>query len=410
MTSKGHTVAGWGSGPVGEDCLHGYPVGFPSCVALGADATTNRFVGGRLQYRTRNHTTRGCIILAACLYAMGGLQPIIINGQPLAFDVDVDFYRLPEPTTEVAYKFTMTVDARLKQWRLDYKDNPERFVCTYKDDILERPNYRGTKSWLVISGSLDGYPIDLDQEQRLMWFVYCGGQYLRTRTNAPIVLPFGDPRLDPYVHGCRIDSRWRSGEDACPELAVFSFDRDLFMQGVKQLSWESSQDYLDHRVKFIEQFLNGHTNGAVLALFKVLEWTNMGPAGIPLAWEFDLYWYGTPHYRCVGRTVTVRNVNTIQPPIIPTRVEITDKRVRLLGFPINSVNYTITNGQIPSVNDQLVMKRVQQSVLDARDFTQTMNLTKKRRSAVAAAALVCSGLLLPFLLWWVRKKLFLSRH
>jgi hypothetical protein len=289
----------------------------------------------------------------------------ILNTQAQSFtcDVSLNTFRFNNNVAEVKPDFSgkarVTVDCKNAQWVIDYIDNNQKFVCSYHDFILDKPNHTGTNVWYMVSPVVDGYPIDLDFDQRLIWFTYCARDYLRMKQGQPVVLPFGDTRFDCYVHGCRMNAQWHSDRDSCPETATFDYDRDLFHKGVKQLSYEPTGSFLNNRESQFINYIQYHTNGQRIAAFKVTRWASVANMEIPTAWQLDLYWYGQHSFVCIGTAENIEAVEgEIKLPSISTKASITDKRVRNEALALNSVRYTIANGQIPKVDDIKLSKSI----------------------------------------------------
>ena len=274
--------------------------------------------------------------------------------QSLSCDINLKSFRVNNDQINSDPDFTgkahLAANPKTGQWRVDYIDNNQKFACTYRDFILEKPNYDGTNAWYIISPVERGYPIDLDFDERLIWFAYCGKDYLREREGQPVVLLYGDTRSDPSVYGCRMTTKWRSDIDLCPQAANFTFDADLFQENVKQLSIQPSGTFLDDRQKQVEQFSSNHTNGQLIATFKVLRWADNLQIGIPIKWEYNLYWYGQNMVRCIGEADNVKTTETeVVLPNLPLAAKITDKRVRSVSKGINNSIYLLTDGNIPNV-------------------------------------------------------------
>jgi len=295
--------------------------------------------------------------LILCVFALANLL-LISSAQAQSFtcDVSLNSFRVNNDVTDAKPDFSckahVTVDCKNAQWVIDYIDNNQKFACSYHDFILDKPKHTGTNAWYMASPIVDGYPIDLDFDQRLIWFTYCAKDYLRKKQGQPVILPFGDTRLDCYVHGCRMNAQWHSDIDSCPETATFDYDRDLFQKGIKQLSSEPAGSFLNNREVQFNNYIQYHTNGQTIAAFKVTQWASVANMEIPTAWQLDLYWYGQHSFICIGTAENIKAIEgEIQLPSIPQKALITDKRVRNAALALNSVRYMITNGQIPKVDD-----------------------------------------------------------
>lgn len=321
--------------------------------------------------------------------------------QSFVCDVGLNSYRVNNNVVDKKPDFSgrarMAVDTKNAQWIVDYVDNRQKYACSYPNFILEKPNYTGmTNEWRMVSLAVDGYPVDLDFDQRLFWFTYCARDYLRERQGQPLILPFGNTRLDCYVHGTRLDAKWRSSADLCPESARFTFDSELFKLGVSQLSSEAPGSVLNDREAQFARFVNFHTNGQTIASFRVTEWSALEKVNIPSAWQFDFYWYGHLSFSCNGTANNLKVLDgKISLPDIPQKSLVTDKRVRNAALRINNVQYAITNGHIPALADL----RLPRSIRDT-DFAQ-MPPDLRNPRWIIIALLVATGLF-PLVFWLYR--------
>ena len=211
-----------------------------------------------------------------------------------------------------------------------------------------------TKSWFFVSTAKEGYPINLDGDERLLWFAYCASSYIRKNERKPVAIPFSEARIFPFVNGCRMHARWRSDADICPEEVTFVYDLKSFKDGIKELSFEPPGDFLDRRDKTYRLFIDNHKDGDVIAVFKVSQWRQVGDIGIPHLWELVFSLENSPiinGMRCVGRTEDATNTaDLVQLPLLPQVAEITDSRVRDVLPRMNYITYKISNGIIPKVS------------------------------------------------------------
>jgi hypothetical protein len=295
-------------------------------------------------------------LVCPVLLVMGLLWMTSAKAQSFSCDVQLRSFRINNTVIDTKPDFIgnahIIVDYNNAEWVINYVNNNQKFACSYFDFILEKPNYTGTNSWYMASSVVDGYPVDLDFDQRLIWFAYCARDYLHRKQGQAVIIPFGDTRLDCYVHGSRMYLNWHSSMDLCPEIARFGFDADLFQKGIRQLSWEPPGSFLNTREEQITRYIGHHTNDQTIAVFSVNTWTELQKMNIPSAWQLDLYWYGQRSFTCIGTADNIKVLEgKIALPILPRTTFITDKRVRNASLEINSVRYFITNGVIPSVND-----------------------------------------------------------
>jgi len=297
----------------------------------------------------------------------------------LAIDVDLDYYRIPATTPENSFKITFYTSANREEWRIDYRDKPSKFAATFHDCVIESPSYTGGPQWRIVSPRVSGVPVDLDAEQRMVWFVYAGSKELDGQ-GTPLPVPFGDARLDAYVHGCRAFAMRGSSENS-PARFEFRFDKELLRKNVDELAWLDDPEDLESRRRSFEQFAAGHTNGATVAALLVSDLEMFEGVAIPNSWEFVLNWYGAPAFRCTGHVLKTRLVQSMPPVTIPPIVRITDKRVRSTTMPVDNVNYMLTNAsKIPDLQDQVVRKTVQRfTPADPRSFARMPRHTRSTR-------------------------------
>ena len=325
---------------------------------------------------------------------------IVLSGdslaQTLTCDLSLKSFRVIEGRTSSEPEFSgnarLTSDTKTGLWRVDYNDNGLKFACAYRDFILAKPNYSGTNLFYIISPTERGYPLDLDFDERLIWFAYCGRSVVRGSEGEPVPLLYGDTRTDSSVHGCRMRAEWRADSDLCPEVAKFLFAKDLFQVGIEQLSIEPPGDYLDDRLKQADRFLKHHENGQVIGKFQVLQWTDNLPYGTPIEWEYNLYWYGQNMIKCVGKAANIRFTDErIQLPDLSSTTKIVDKRVRSASKGINHSIYSITNGNVPDVHDVDVGRDVR-SVQRTRSLNSQPSKSGKLRAFIIST-IIAAGLI-----------------
>ena len=244
---------------------------------------------------------------------------------------------------------TVLVDQPRLYWRIEYKDQGQKWVCYHDGMVVEKPYCANcTNAWYIVSEAWHGCPIDADYDVRLLWFTYCARDVLKQRAGSPVPLPWGSSRHEPWVHACRLKAHWRTDRDVAPENAVFVFDPETYVQALDALSFESTQHTVAHRRAAFQQFLLGHTNNQIVARFDVEEWIEAGGQGIPLRWRGELYWFGRPVLRSRGSTTSVRLTGKKNAGCDIEKVaRITDKRVRLASLGMDSVIYEVEDGVIP---------------------------------------------------------------
>jgi hypothetical protein len=211
------------------------------------------------------------------------------------------------------------------------------------------PDTTNRYSW--VSYEKEGYPIEFPGDIRLFWFVYCANSYLHKNNGKPVIVPFAESRVFAYLHSCRMEASWRSDKDLCPQYAKFVYDYVSFTNGINELSFEPPGNFLEQRDNDYKVFVKYHTNGDVVAEFKVSSWQQVGEIGIPALWQFDVDMWHRPGMICMGRTLAVTNVATdVQLPTLEPVELVTDSRVRAVLPGLNSTSYKVTNGILPSVS------------------------------------------------------------
>lgn len=327
----------------------------------------------------------------------GLLTPYASYSAVFAIDVDLSFYRVPSTTPENTYKITFYTSANRQEWRVDYRDRPAKFAATFQDFVIESPSHTGQAEWRIVSSLAKGVPIDLDAEQRLTWFAYAGAKMLNTQ-GTPFPVPFGDARLDAYVHGCRVFAITDSSS-ILPSRFEFRFDEELLRKNVQELAWLDDPDYLDSRRKSFEQFIAGHKDGAIVASLVVSGYEMLEATPIPGSWEFVLNWYGSPAFHCTGLVSNARVVQAMPPVTIPNIVRITDKRVRSTTLPVDKISYMLTNAsRIPDLREDIVQKAVERSTPANPTLFSRMPMDS-RSPRWFIIALICSVSSLPLLIW-----------
>lgn len=296
------------------------------------------------------------VILLLCI-SIGSSQ-----GQKLAFEGYFEsryVYNSNSSTVEQSSKFSGEVDFQAKAWHIDDLNNPPRTAFTFSNILLSRDIFiNATKMQYEASLPQDGYPIDLDSDQRLVWFVYCAKNYLTPKNGQPVILPYGEPRQDLETHACLIKAQWHSDASICPSEIQFIVDQNVMRSGIQQLSYESPGGFLDEREKRIQNLFQWMPEGSTNAEFTVTTWTNIGEIEIPQNWQFRTFFQGNVVRICTGGTYSAKLTDHIVLPILPQVTEIRDKRARNFVPGVNTIIYKINNGQLPG-KDEVIQMAVQ---------------------------------------------------
>ena len=298
------------------------------------------------------------------------------RAEHLTFDLKMDVFRVvdPQKTNSLVFAADVQVSIDLQQsnkWMIVYRDNNQKYVYSDSDSIVEKPNINNpTNHWYMVSDFEDGYPIDLDFDERLIWFSYLGNNYISERSGQNVPVLYGDARFDAYVHGCKMVPFFKSS-DFVPDKVVFLFDADLFRKGTSKLSFEPPGDFLSNRGEQFKNFLGGHTNDQVVGSYEVTQWADCGRLRLSGAWEFCLYWYGQKTIVCVGTAQNFRiDQGELVLPVVAQKSRVYDKRLRSGQHSFNSVNYDITNGIIPKADDTGAFVAKQVSKFNGEDSRQ----------------------------------------
>jgi hypothetical protein len=361
-------------------------------------------LNARGKFLGRVSMLRACPFIAFLWIVAISLSGTRTLAETLVGDVELRVFMASKGTNskpEFSSQAMMSLDLTGRDWLISYTNRHGKYVRSYQEDVLERPDYNGTNAWHIISPTIKGYPIGMDADDRLLWFAYMAAEFLRGRDGHHVILPYGNARLEYFVHACRMTSKWRKQSDLCPESAEFVFDREMLLNGTEELSLEPSGQYLLDRGANFDSFLRGHTNGQLIARFQVNQWADRDNVGLPIAWRFDLNWYGKPFYICTGTTRT----SWIEPggvnfPPLPAASRITDKRVRDVKKGINQTSYEVANGQMPTVAEVVVRPK------DINPGFRQMPLESDKPQSPHAIiiGLLCVSIVLPIALFMLFRK------
>ncbi len=254
------------------------------------------------------------------------------------------------PHVERTLKYRVEFDAPRGAWLIEDLDHPPRCAFTYRGDVLARQVFIGLEKTQFDASSLqDGYPIELDSDLRLVWFVYCARDFLRQHEAKPVILPHGEPRENLVSDSCVLKSDWNRESDLCPEKATFILDHDLLKAALTNLTLEPPGNFLNEREKVFHLVSKSATNGEVAAQFRVSAWSKTQAQAIPANWTLTVLSHGRPMWLYQGVTDIAVGIERMAPLPLPPIAEIRDKRVRSTERGVNLVSYIITNGQLPTV-------------------------------------------------------------
>lgn len=273
------------------------------------------------------------------------------KGQKLAFEGYFEsryVYGGNGSTVELSSKFSGEVDFQEKIWHIDDLNNPPRTTFTYSNALLDRDVFNNpSKTEYESSLPEDDYPIDLDSDQRLVWFVYCAKNYLTHKDGQPVILPYGEPRQDLETHASRAKIQWHSDASICPSEVQFIVDQNVMKAGIQKLSYETPGAFLNERQSRIQKLFQWMPDGSTNAEFTVTAWTNISGIEIPKNWQFRTFFQGDVVRICTGGTSSAKLIDRVVLPTLPQVAEIRDKRARdFYSAGINAVIYIATNGQL----------------------------------------------------------------
>lgn len=282
--------------------------------------------------------------------------------------------------------FRVSWDHIRQLWHIEDLSRPGRHAYTASDHIVDTNFTVSTNSpVLQISQFQDGYPIDLDADQRLIWFAYCAKQYLVKKNGQPVIIPTGDPRYDLELHACRLKTTWHSDAAVCPDTADFVVDPSLMHRATYLLTFEPEGDFLRERFRRIQAIRAVLARGDTLARFSVLSWTNIARNELPLTWMLEIYSRGRVIRRAEGVANQVFLTNVLTLPRVPQIAQIRDIRARDAKTGINYLRYNITDGKIPDLTDD----RAQKAILAMKDPTRAVLPTGSRPARFVIILILC---------------------
>lgn len=239
-------------------------------------------------------------------------------------------------------------------WCISAQSAPERWARTFDGYVIDRPAYDGQQPWLFVSSLPNGYPIDLDEDQRLLWLAYCGIRGLVGSPGHAMPLPAGDSRRDPWVY-CAVVNAEGSHTPEGNDVLSFRYDAGGLLNATSQLTVEYDRSYLEEREKAVRLIAGTHRNGEVIADFKVNKWLTSAGCNVPGDWEFSLRLFESTELRVRGKTLTCQMVDAEGRYAIPSGTQIVDKRFRDPLKRVNAISYISTNGNLLGPQDSLAV-------------------------------------------------------
>jgi hypothetical protein len=283
--------------------------------------------------------------------------------------------------------------------------SPPRAAYTHADDLIDMMVVRSAtetneRTVVQVSRPLDGYPVDWDWDQRVLWFTYCATDYLRDREGKHVIIPGGDPRHDAHVAACRASMLWRSEEDISPTNVVFRIDWELLTQAPNAFKLQPPGRTLNEREDRFQALMQVLKEGQMMARFQVKKWISFEKINVPEEWVLERFDSSERVARIYeGKTTSIKPLSRNPSVTIPETAEVVDKRVRSISDGINYVTYSISNGQI------LELKSPDLGALTARRVSKNMyvrppDLWRKRALFIALITVI---LLSPLAVMLVRQ-------
>jgi len=284
--------------------------------------------------------------------------PVLTWGHALSINGYFESTHIASPKHSIlerAEKYHIEVEPDRQVWRIDDLTTPPRNVFSFKDFVLAQNAFQdSTKVQLEASLFFDGYPIDLEGDQRLLWFVYCARDYLRSKDGERVILPHGEPRSDVELDACRAKVKWRNHDDLCPNVVEFTYESKLMKESIDLLTLEPPGNTLNEREHRFRNLQQMQQDGELRARFEVSEWDNQDDIGVPKTWRLTMFFRGQPLRVYSGSSERAEVIGDVNTPTIPVSCEVRDKRVRNVEKGLNLIQYTITDGSILDLDSELV--------------------------------------------------------
>ncbi len=184
------------------------------------------------------------------------------------------------------------------------------------------------------------------------------GIICKKRNGAQVTLPHGDARLRVALNSSRALISWRKTNDCSPRTVEFVCESKLLEESIQLLTLVPPGKGLNERKEAVERVEQTMKDGQVMGRFEVLDWTEQVGIGLPKLWRMSILSGGKIVWAYQGTTERVTGIERVEIPVVPQYCELWDKRVRSVENGINGVIYTITNGEIPNVDDPVLQEKV----------------------------------------------------
>ena len=374
----------------------------PVCIVNQMALATNV----KIDRLMKSHLSVNLLLLIGALCYLTCSPPV--KGVSLIIEGHLEVWNILKTTNTLSYEeaFGVNIDVSNKLWRIDDLSEPPKTAFTYSNFVLDRENADSSIHLPQFSASSycdGGYPIDLDQDQRTIWLVYCAGEFLRQHSGKPVILPDQDARSTIKIYGCVAKMAWSSQNSLCPSQIIFEFSTSAMKDFTKYLSYQSPGESLDYRQRQLTWYLGWVTNGTIRAQFEVSEWTNVFNMRIPVVWHIDYYQEGALTRVAQGRTKSITEGGIINCPV-PNVIDLRDLRV-LNVAKLNYVSYKVTNGVVPDLNNNNLTAKIAR--LDRHSYKQMPHDVSSRRTIIVFVLVML--LLMPVFSWLINH-LYKRRH
>ena len=274
-------------------------------------------------------------------------DPIGADGQPLS-------------TNESSFRLEVDYSKNPVAWAM-WDKKTVRSATVQNDTVITEELLPGHMPYRFfrLSALDSGYPIDLDWDQRIAWFLYCAHDYLQTNQGKRILQPRGDPRRDFDVTAAVGAGKWLQPADIFPQELKFLFQPTLLESARALMTFEPTGDYLAERQRVYDAFKTIPPN-TVLAEFSVLAWTNVGSVRVPAQWNYKSYDTHAGHVnrQYEGALISHKPIERLSTIDTAGIIKISDLRLRNDRLQINKASFFMTNAAIPSIQEATMNTRL----------------------------------------------------
>jgi len=298
------------------------------------------------------------VLLLGCLIQMRTLNSADLASETFLIEGSIKIRDLinSEGVALVSKEFDFALEVDYSffspEWLIQQKTTG-RFAKIHNGDVMTQEFVRGLTSYRFFRLSLlqAGYPVDLDGDQRLVWLLYCGRDYLHKNDGKPIPQPTGDVRYDFQVATTIGKCEWAQTNDVSPQQVKFIYDPQLLDDATAMMTFEPQGDFLNERRRAFIAFKSLPSN-TLLAQLSVLAWTNAGSFRLPLHWRFVNYYSGSQKIKAESEGVlqSISRIDQISRVDLSGTIKVSDSRLRDINLEVNGGEYLITDGDIPSVS------------------------------------------------------------